>query len=475
MRDVCCPFAAHRPGVLPEIGPESAASSCRDAWVYDRGAMELNMSYTTTADGVRIAFATAGQGLPLIRAPFAPFCNCQLEWRQGTFFEGLSRHRMVIPFDVRGTGLSDRNVEDYSIEARKMDIDAIADTLGLSRFALHGIGSSGALVISYAVQHPERVSHVILDDAFVNGRAYLSRPQNTALGLLAQDWEAMTENLAFMSQGHGGEDARHYAEYLRACTTPEAASRQWRAIAEFDVTDLLPLVKAPTLVMQHQGHRGLSPDDGREMAMRIPNARLVVLEGKQSNVDHVLSAIGDFLGDEGPAPVPGKRPSAFRTVLFTDIVGHTEMMQRLGDANGRDVLREHERITRETLKAHGGTEVKTMGDGFMASFGSVTAAMECAVALQRAFAAHTESMPEPLHVRVGLNAGEPIEEDGDLFGATVILASRIAAKAGAGEILVPDTVRGLLSGKSFLFTDRGEFVPKGFDAAVRLYEVRWRD
>ena len=151
------------------------------------------------------------------------------------------------------------------------------------------------------------------------------------------------------------------------------------------------------------------------------------------------------------------------------------MMQRLGDARGRDVLREHERITRETLKQHGGAEVKTMGDGFLASFGSVTAAMECAIALQRAFAAHTESMPEPLHVRVGLNAGEPIEEDGDLFGATVILASRIAAKAGAGEILVPDTVRGLLSGKGFVFGDRGEFVPKGFDEGIHLWDVRWQE
>ena len=114
-----------------------------------------------------------------------------------------------------------------------------------------------------------------------------------------------------------------------------------------------------------------------------------------------------------------------------------------------------------------------MGDGFMASFASVTKAMDCAIALQRAFAA-TRSRAEPLHVRVGLNAGEPIEEDGDLFGATVILASRIAAKAGAGEILVPDTVRGLLSGKGFLFGDRGEFVPKGFDEGVRLWDVRWR-
>jgi class 3 adenylate cyclase len=160
------------------------------------------------------------------------------------------------------------------------------------------------------------------------------------------------------------------------------------------------------------------------------------------------------------------------------------MMQRLGDVRGRDVLREHERITRETLKAHGGAEVKTMGDGFMASFGSVTRAMDCAIALQRAFAVHLTPRPplhdggegetERLQVRVGLNAGEPIEEDGDLFGATVILASRICAQAGAGEILVPETVRGLLSGKGFVFGDRGEFVPKGFDEGVRVWDVRWQ-
>src|SRR5207247_588902 len=171
--------------------------------------------------------------------------------------------------------------------------------------------------------------------------------------------------------------------------------------------------------------------------------------------------------------------SSFRTVLFTDLVGHTEMMSRLGDERGRAVLREHERITREVLKANGGTEVKTMGDGFMASFGSVTKAVECAIALQRAFAERNSSARpaalEGLSVRVGLNAGEPIEEDGDLFGATVILASRIAAKADGGEILVADTVRGLCSGKGFLFADRGEFVAKGFEEPVRVFEVRWRE
>jgi class 3 adenylate cyclase len=150
------------------------------------------------------------------------------------------------------------------------------------------------------------------------------------------------------------------------------------------------------------------------------------------------------------------------------------MMRRLGDERGREVLREHERITRDLLKQHGGAEVKTMGDGFMASFASVTKAMDCAIALQRAFAAHTDSMPEPLHVRVGLNAGEPIEEDGDLFGSMVIIASRIAAKAGAGEILIPEPLRHLLSGKSYVYADRGETILKGFEDAVRLYEVRWQ-
>jgi class 3 adenylate cyclase len=174
-------------------------------------------------------------------------------------------------------------------------------------------------------------------------------------------------------------------------------------------------------------------------------------------------------------PSEGRKAGASRTIVYTDIVGNTDMLQRLGDHAWRAVLRDHERITRDLLAAHGGTEVKTMGDGFMASFGSVTSAMECAIALQRAFAAHTESMPEPLHVRVGLNAGEPIEEDGDLFGATVIMASRIAAKAGAGEILIPEPLRHLLTGKSYVYADRGETMLKGFEDAVRLYEVRWRE
>jgi len=160
------------------------------------------------------------------------------------------------------------------------------------------------------------------------------------------------------------------------------------------------------------------------------------------------------------------------------------MTQRLGDAKAREVLREHEHITREALKAHGGSEVKTMGDGFMASFGSATKALECAIAVQRAFDERNAEVGAqglaPLQVRIGLNAGEPIAEDdpdgrGDLFGTAVIRAARIAALAQGGEILAANVVRELAEGKGFLFGDRGEVALRGFDDPVRLFEVRWRD
>ena len=132
-------------------------------------------------------------------------------------------------------------------------------------------------------------------------------------------------------------------------------------------------------------------------------------------------------------------------------------------------------MVREALKAHGGSEVKTMGDGFMASFSSATKALECAIAMQRAFAEHNESAEEPIMVRVGLNAGEPIAEDEDLFGTAVNLAARIAAKAEGGQILAPIVVRELAAGKQFMFADLGETELRGFEDPVRLYELRWQE
>jgi class 3 adenylate cyclase len=147
-------------------------------------------------------------------------------------------------------------------------------------------------------------------------------------------------------------------------------------------------------------------------------------------------------------------------------------MDRLGDEAGREILRGHERITRKALSEHGGTEVKTLGDGFMASFGSVSQSLRCAQALQHAFESPLESGYR-LRVRIGINAGEPIEEEDDLFGTSVIVAARTAASAGGGQIVVTDVVRQLVAGKEFLFADRGLSTLKGFEDPVHTWEVLW--
>jgi class 3 adenylate cyclase len=189
-----------------------------------------------------------------------------------------------------------------------------------------------------------------------------------------------------------------------------------------------------------------------------------------------LDTLAAFLGDPPLVRTASRATAAaVQTILFTDLVDHTQMMRRLGDAEGRRILREHERITREAIQRCGGQALKNTGDGFMAAFDSVTSATECAIAIQRAFDQRNVEHEEPLGVRVGLNAGEPIAEDGDLWGTSVILAARVAAQANAGEIVVPEPVRHLLAGKGFEFADRGEFLPKGFEDAVRLFEVRWRE
>jgi class 3 adenylate cyclase len=220
-------------------------------------------------------------------------------------------------------------------------------------------------------------------------------------------------------------------------------------------------------------------DVATDLASRIPGAQLAVLEGASGGYaledwQAVLAAVDDFLGEREEAAA-GPAPSGLVTILFTDVEGSTALTERLGDAKAREVLRNHERIVREALRAHSGAEVKAMGDGFMASFASATRALECAIAMQRAFAEHNEAAEEPIRMRIGLNAGEPIAEEKDLFGTAVNMAARIAAKAEGGEIMASDVVRQLVAGKGFLFSDRGEVELKGFEEPVRLYEVRWQE
>jgi len=442
---------------------------------------EPRIQYVTSFDGVRIAYTSVGEGDPVVFASNV-WGEIQLALERsgpiyGTITDGLLRNnfRLVI-YDGRGCGHSDRNVSEMSNAARLADLDAVIDRLGLERFGLFGIIHGSTTAITYAAQHPERVTHLVLEAPYTRGNEYYARaPSLRAIKALMEmaeeNWEFFTLTLTnWLLNFRSGEAAAELAATYRKGMNARDYRRLVAVFEQTDVTGDLAHVQAPTIVVND----ATSPfiltshfDSVREVVAGIPGAELTHVQ----NRDEMGDAIVHFLRGKKGVPADAGRSRPVQTVLFTDVVGHTEMMSRLGDERGRDVLREHERITREVLKSNGGTEVKTMGDGFMASFGSVTKAVECAIALQRAFA---DREGEPLNVRVGLNAGEPIEEDGDLFGATVILASRIAAKAEGGEILVADTVRGLCSGKGFLFSDRGEFVAKGIEEPVRVYEVSWQ-
>jgi class 3 adenylate cyclase len=442
--------------------------------------MEPRIQYAQTKDGVSIAYCVMGEGRPLVIMTGWPFCHLEAEWRVPTYRLSHERHAertRLVRYDPRGSGLSQRDVDDLSLDARVLDLEAVADHLALDTLDLMGYGAAGHVAVTYAVRHPDRVAHLILYDSFARSSDFLQIPQLQGLIALSNsDWDLFTETVAQVFFGwSAGEPARKFAGFLRECITPERGRVALAESIASDVSSLLPRVRVPTMVIRSR--EGVFPGDEitRSLASAIPNASLTTLDGVWITSDELVEAsartIHQFLGEGEEATVSG----AFRTVLFTDVEGSTALTQRLGDARARELLREHERMVREALKSHGGAEVKTMGDGFMASFSSATKALECAIAMQRAFAQHNESAQEPINVRVGLNAGEPIAEEEDLFGTAVNLAARIAAKAEAGEILASDVVRQLVAGKDFLFSDQGETELRGFEDPVRMFEVRWRE
>ena len=442
--------------------------------------MDPRIQYAKTADGVSIAYWTLGEGQALVEMPALPFSHLQLElqvplWR--AWDERLAERRAHVRYDPRGTGMSDRNVVDFSFEGLLLDLEAVVDRLGLEKFALFGHHYTGAVAVAYAARHPDRVSHLILWCSYARGASFMATPQVKALrALMDQDWETYIETMAHTAVGWSeGEEAHRLAALMRECVTPEVARN---LPSECDVTDLLPNVQAPTLVLQRRGYPLVPVENARELASRIPNAQLALLEGTSGatyldNMEAVLGAIDEFLGDgERTAAVPPAPASDLRTILFTDIESSTALTQRLGDAAAQELVRAHNTIVRDALTACGGSEIKHTGDGIMASFPSASRAIECAIAIQRAVAANDDT---PLRVRIGLNAGEPVAEEHDLFGTAVQLARRVCDHAAAGQILVSDVVRQLAAGKGFLFSDVGDVVPKGFNDAVRLYEVRWRE
>jgi class 3 adenylate cyclase len=455
--------------------------------------MEQQIRFCTSADGTRIAYATVGQGSPVISIrPW--FTHLEYEWESPmwrSLIDRLSARHLLIHHDGRGMGLSDHRVSDYSPEAQVRDLEAVVDALGLERFALYGVSQGGATSITYAVRYPERVSHLILQGSFARMGWLIDTEEGqqrfqTALSLIRQGWgtdlPAYRQFFTSLFIPDGDAEAiRQFNEMQRVSTSPENAVAVLSAMRDTDVSELLSRVRAPTLVVHCRGDAIVPFESGRRLAAAIPGARFLPLDSRnhlplpnEPAAEVLEKAMEEFLG-EGEEPAAGAAPSGLVTILFTDMEGSTTLTQRLGDAKAQEVLRTHNRIVRDALKAHSGSEVKHTGDGIMASFASASRALECAIAVQRALAQHNESAEEPIRVRIGLNAGEPVAEEEDLFGTAVQLAARICAHAEPGEILAPIVVRELAAGKGFLFADRGDVALRGFEDPVRLYEVRWRE
>ena len=445
--------------------------------------MTPRIQYVTTPDGVRIAYATFGEGdgVPLVVLRPSQMSHVEAEWRLSRSspvgfraFEQLAHGRRVVRLDVRGGGLSDRDVTDRSLDARVGDVETVVARVGLERFAIVAGTDAGLLAIAYATRHPERVSHLVLFDGWVRGSGEWDTPRQKALRLLCEaDWQLGTDAMGLRNFGWTDE-AREFAAHMRACQRREDYLALVVADWEVDLTPLLPRIAAPVLVCSSTSvAHVMRADLARDLMSGLRDARLVSVR----TVDERIRVTEEFLGGTPSAPIappiPEAAAGAFRTIVFTDLEGHTEMMQRLGDQRGRDVLRTYERLTRDALREHGGTELKALGDGFMASFPSATRALQFAAALQRAVGAHAEAGGEPLRVRVGVNAGEPIAEGDDLFGTAVILAARVAGEAAGGQVLVADVVRQLVAGKDLIFAERGAPVLAGFTEPVRLWEFLW--
>jgi len=192
-----------------------------------------------------------------------------------------------------------------------------------------------------------------------------------------------------------------------------------------------------------------------------------------------------FLGrieDPGSPAARGHDPaggtdvdSAFRTIMFTDMKDSAAITTRLGDGEAIELFRTHNALVRDVLNQHSGREIQHTGDGFMVSFTAASQAVACAIAIQKALLAHNRKHPDTnINVRIGICAGEPVEEDQRLFGSTVQLTSRICDRAEPDQILVAPVIRDLCLGKQFIFSDQGEFAPKGFDQPLRMYEVLWQ-
>ncbi len=282
--------------------------------------MEQQIQFCKTADGVRIAYSTVGQGPAMVIVP-GWISHLQLQWEPPAaqpYLEKATRYHTFVNYDKYGCGLSERNRTDFSPESELRVLEAVVDHLKLKRFVLWGFSQGGAVAIAYAVKHPRRVTHLILYGAFANGEALTSDELKAVFkSLVRTHWGVGSKVFADLFVPGAGEGAAKWFNHLqREAATPEMAARLLDQSYDVNVIDLLPRVRVPTLVMHRRGDRTVPFKLGREMASLIPKTRFVPLDGDIhipffGDADSILRAVGEFLRDpvDGVQPRPSQQPS----------------------------------------------------------------------------------------------------------------------------------------------------------------------
>lgn len=382
--------------------------------------------------------------------------------------ERLAANGRVLLLDRRGTGLSDRVREVPSLESTMDDVRAVMDAAGSERAVLWtGLSSTGVGVL-FAATYPERCAGLMLLDPQVRG----GRSDDYPWAPTDEEWR---DRLRAIREGWG---TRAYLEeqgrswiptkandrafldwfvgHMRRSLSPGAALTAYRMAMEVDVTDVLPAVRVPTLVLARPPER----DRARWTADRIRDARLVDLPPfddifvwvRDEVHDATQAAVATFIGS---LAAPARPDRVLTTILFTDLVGSTERAAELGDVGWRDLLSRHHALVRRELARHQGVELDTAGDGFFATFDGPARAVRAAMAIR-------EAVRElGLQIRAGIHTGECELHDGKVVGIAVSIGARISGLARSGEVLVSSTVRDLAAGSGLRFEDRGAHELKG--------------
>ncbi len=428
---------------------------------------------------VHIAYQRFGAGIPMVAVP--PFAqNIEMVWTDptGSFQRFLRRFGTfcdVTHFDKRGTGLSDRVSGMVPLEDRMDDLRAVMDHAGIERAVISAVSEGGPLAMLFAATYPARVQALVLcstaakmvaDESYPHGIDAAFYEANSEL--LIERWATPDSLVApfWMPSLAGDEGFRHWMlSYERASASPGAVREIARYVRTIDVRTVLATISVPTLIIHRTGDLLLGPANGRYLAEHIAGSTYVELPG----IDHVpwagdgnavLDAIEDFL--TGGHTIRDEVDRSLATVLFTDIVGSTGLATSLGDQRWCELLDRHDAVVRGELERYRGREVKTTGDGFLATFDSPGRALRAATGIGEAARAMG------IEVRAGVHTGEVELRGDDVGGVAVHIGARIAALAGPSEVLVSSTVRDLVAGSDFAFADRGDQELKGVPGSWRI-------